>query len=378
MYKLTQSGLLTSIFGDVVLSDIIKRFKESKNYTKSITYDKERGELVIQIKYDEIYKIELTPEQKFNFENNIRDPQLNRIRDLIAFNDEREFANDTIAAANRGELPVTTKGINIYSNYLNTEIVKSGAVIAKSFVVSYWPLLLILFSIPMWKLAGKALNMGDVKTFAFGTIAFALDFAGLGFGACKIEDFSKSKRLVFLEEAKEELETIKINLLKKQDLRTWERDLNKPKTTEEIIADNSCFISEEKKKETDKAIENNDETLGEIKQILDLIRQLPVEEQDEYAERIIEITKDYQEKITRIINNDRGLSFGLAGDVHSLRYEIMPSLIAIRNEIEEKLYRQEKLKKVTEECESIISAAEESPYNEWSDDLTEGNVAKMY
>ena len=28
MYKLTQSGLLTSIFGDVVLSDIIKRFKE--------------------------------------------------------------------------------------------------------------------------------------------------------------------------------------------------------------------------------------------------------------------------------------------------------------------------------------------------------------
>ena len=56
----------------------------------------------------------------------------------------------------------------------------------------------------------------------------------------------------------------------------------------------------------------------------------------------------------------------------------MPSLIAIRNEIEEKLYRQEKLKKVTEECESIISAAEESPYNEWSDDLTEGNLAKMY
>jgi hypothetical protein len=190
--------------------------------------------------------------------------------------------------------------------------------------------------------------------------------------------FFDDGEIVFFEKAKEELEKIRINLLKKQDLRTWKKDLNKQQTPEEIITDNSSFIAEQKKSETDNAIEINDETLREIKQILDLIKQLPKEEQDEYAERIIKITKDYQEKITKIINHDRGLTFGLAGDVQSLRYAVMPSLISIRNEIEEKLYRQEQLRKVNQECESILSAAGEPTYNEWSDDLTEGNMARMY
>ena len=56
----------------------------------------------------------------------------------------------------------------------------------------------------------------------------------------------------------------------------------------------------------------------------------------------------------------------------------MPNLITIRGEIEEKLYRQEQLRKVNQECESILSAAGEPTYNEWSDDLTEGNMARMY
>ena len=378
MYKLTQSGLLTSSSEDVILSDLIKKFKESNDYSKRITYDKESGEVFIRIEYGDTYSIKLTPEQKFNYENNISDPQLNKIRNLIEFNDAREFAKNTVKDARDGELPVTTKGINAYTGYLNTEIAKSGAKIAKQFVVSYWPLLSFVASIFLWKMGGHAMDNQEGIALLWGTIALMLDIASLVGGIWKTVGFFDDGEIVFFEKAKEELEKIRINLLKKQDLRTWKKDLNKQQTPEEIITDNSSFIAEQKKSETDNAIEINDETLREIKQILDLIKQLPKEEQDEYAERIIKITKDYQEKITKIINHDRGLTFGLAGDVQSLRYAVMPSLISIRNEIEEKLYRQEQLRKVNQECESILSAAGEPTYNEWSDDLTEGNMARMY
>ena len=378
MYKLTQSGLLTSSSKDVILSDLIKKYKESNDGSKKITYDKDSGEVFIRMEYGDTYTIKLTPEQKFNYENNISDPHLNKIRNLIEFNDAREFAKNTVKDARDGELPVTVKGINAYSSYLNAEIAKSGAKISKQFVVSYWPLLSFVASIFLWKMCGQVVDNQEEIAFLYGSIAFMLDVASLVGGIYKTAESLYYDKIVFFEKAPEELEKIRINLLKKQDLRTWKKDLNKQQTPEEIIAENSSFIADQKKSEKEHAIEINDETLGEIHQILDLIRQLPEEEQDEYAERIIKITKDYQEKITKIINHDRGLTFGLAGDVQSLRFAVMPNLISIRSEIEEKLYRQEQLRKVNQECESILSAAGKPTYNEWSDDLTEGNMARMY
>ena len=374
MYKLTQSGLLTSDREDEVLSDLIKRFKDSTSSSKTIIYDQASGELVIKIKYNDSYTIKLDNEQKFKYENGISDPNLNQIRDLIKFNDARLFAEQTIEEARTGDLPVTASGINAYSRHLNKEILKSGAVIAKRFVISFWPVLLLVSSIHVWKLAVEDFN--SINGFLWFCLGVTMDLIGFVRVLFKLFEFSEEHRIIFLETLKEQLKKIKINQLKKQDLKSHTKELSDQQGLEKITDSYNSFVSNEKKLETDKAIEYNDETLKEIRLILDLIEQLPEEEQGTYSERIISITKEYQEKIIEIINNNRGLVFGEASNTQELRFNMMPRLIAIRSEIEEKLQAKKRVEKVTEECESIISAAEESAYNEWSDDLTEGNMMK--
>ena len=368
MATLTNNGLI--IFDDketCFISDIKKAIKEGNTRGKKVYFDESRNGFVIDHITDCYIFIELNDDQMFKYKNGISDPVVDQLRDLEKFYEENQNKEEMIEKALNGDLPSDKKSISIYSRYLNLDILKTGAtILRKAFPISI-PTLVIIDSIV--RMGYGFINNYDILFIGVGEIII-----GFLLLAIQREDYGDKTRRA-IRDIKKYFNRIKVNFVRKKDLKDHVKHL---KATEKETNDEEfnyqSFVNDEKIKEEQSAVEFSDGFLKDIKEVLDLTKQLPQEEQEEYALKIIAIIEYYKEKRLNIMTTDSKLVYGEVADLYILVSDLSKQLNTIRFDIEEKIRKRNEIDRFVEQCDTLAESTKSS-YDSWSDDLESGPYA---
>ena len=164
-------------------------------------------------------------------------------------------------------------------------------------------------------------------------------------------------------------------MVRKKDLKDHIKHLKaKEKETNDEEFNYQSFVNDEKIKEEQSAVEFSDGFLKDIKEVLDLTKQLPQEEQEEYALKIIAIIEYYKEKRLNIMTTDSKLVYGEVADLYILVSDLRKQLNTIRFDIEEKIRKRNEIDRFVEQCDTLAESTKSS-YDSWSDDLESGPYA---
>ena len=369
MATLTNNGLI--VFDDkktCFISDIKKAIKKGNTRGKKVYFDESRNGFVIDHITDCYIFIELNDNQMFKYKNGISDPVVDQLRDLEKFYEENQNKDEMIESALNGDLPSDKKSISIYSGYLNFDILKTSATILRNAVLVSLPTLVIIDSIV--RVGFSIINRDGLQFFiALGEILL---------GACALfvqcEVFGDASMRA-IKNFKEYFTRIKAQLVRKKDLKDHIKHL---KATEQETNDEEfnyqSFVNDEKIKEEQRAVEFSDAFLNEIKEILDLTKQLPKEEQEDYALKILTIINYYKEKRLSIMTKDSKLVYGEVADLYILVSDLRKQLNTIRFDIEEKIRKRNEIDRFVEQCDTLAESTKSS-YDSWSDDLESGPYA---
>ena len=343
-YKLKNSGLLESGEKTVILTDLINMFKKGLVRERSISYDDKLSIITILLDDDEEYQILLNEEQKRKFEEGIKDPNLDKLRDLIKFDEEAKYRNKVVNEFERGIEPTEIRAINVYSKYLDNELLRAGAAFCLGTAIMASPLIPLGISTLVIASAIK-----DPAIWKFILAGF-LDLAGITAAVLFIKDAITDGPLNLTNDMKYIINEIKVRLLKKKDLREYKEQLIK------LSEQNNLDITKEP------VYTANSELLKEANEVLELIKKLPEEERSKFGSIVKEIINDYKIRGTEIINY--GDSNSLTIGFPSLVAEMKSKLLLQRREIENRLG-------ITTDTPSMEETPSVDPFNSWSDDLTE-------
>ena len=369
MATLTNNGLIVYDNDKTCfMADIKKAIRNGNTGGRKIYFDERRNGFVIDHITDDYIFIKLNDDQMFKYKNGISDPVVDQLRDLEKFYEENKNKDEMIESALNGDLPSDKKSISIYSGYLNLDILKTGATILRNAVLVSLPTLMtidsfvrLITSLFNENIPQLLISLGEMF---IGLIAIAVQFV----------EYSDETTLA-IKNFKEYFNRIKANLIRKKDLTDHIKHLKaieKGANNEEF--DFQSFVNDEKIKEEQRAVEFSDAFLNEIKEILDLTKQLPKEEQDDYALKILAIIEYYKEKRLNIMTTESKLVYGEVADVNILVSELRPKLNTMRFEIEEKIRKQNDIDKFVEQCDTLAECTKSS-YDEWSDDLNGSGYA---
>ena len=369
MATLTNNGLIVYDNDKTCfMADIKKAIRNGNTGGRKIYFDERSNGFVIDHITDDYIFINLNDDQMFKYKNGISDPVVDQLRDLEKFYEENKNKDEMIESALNGDLPSDKKSISIYSGYLNLDILKTGAIILRNAVLVSLPTLMTIDSFV--RLITSLFNENIPQLL----ISLGEMFLGLIAIAVQCVEYSDETTLA-IKNFKEYFNRIKANLIRKKDLTDHIKHLKaieKGANNEEF--DFQSFVNDEKIKEEQRAVEFSDAFLNEIKEILDLTKQLPKEEQDDYALKILAIIEYYKEKRLNIMTTESKLVYGEVADVNILVSELRPKLNTMRFEIEEKIRKQNDIDKFVEQCDTLAECTKSS-YDEWSDDLNGSGYA---
>lgn len=360
---LSDSGLIIGDCNDMILADFAEKFRHTGINRKSVEYISEEGIIRVKIDYNQ-YDIKLNETQKRKFESNVNDPISNCLRKLIAGYEKDKLLYDVRRKVQEGELPTEAKAINVYSDSLDKELVKTGTEIAKESFHVIWPLILIGLTIPAWTDPTFGAEWSETVQQLVALLVCGADVVGvIGSIMNLVKTFDN------IEEYKELFKEVKRTLLRKKDLKTHVEGLNLELNEESFDE----FIQKEQEKDSNKASQYSDNFLQQIADVLELVKQLPENEQEPYCNEIINIIGLYRKSRIDTLEGDSPiLIWDESRGVKVLSDDMMPALIRMRSDIETKLRKYAEIKRINEQCDTLEQSVpvQETTYKDgWTDNL---------
>ena len=363
---ISDSGLIIGGSSDVILADFAEKFRQTGINSKSVEYISEEGIIRVKINYNQ-YDIKLSDRQKIKFESNVNDPISNCLRKLIAGYEKDKLLYDVRRKVQEGELPTEAKAINVYSDSLDKELVKTGTEIAKDSFHVLWPLILIGLTIPAWTDPTFGAEWSETVQYLVAFLILGGDFVALCGVVLKLLNFDDLFRDI--RGIKNLFKEVKRTLLRKKDLKTHVEGLNLELNEESFDE----FIQKEQEKDSNKAAEYSDNFLQQVSEVLELVKQLPENEQEPYCNEIINIIGLYRKSRINTLEGDSPvLIWDESRGVKVLSDNMMPTLIRMRSDIETKLRKYAEIKRINEQCDTLEQSVpvQEITYKDgWTDDL---------
>lgn len=360
---ISDSGLIIGDCNDMILADFAEKFRQTGINRKSVEYISEEGIIRVKIDYNQ-YDIKLSDRQKIKFESNVNDPISNCLRKLIAGYEKDKLLYDVRRKVQEGELPTEAKAINVYSDSLDKELVKTGTEIAKESFHVIWPLILIGLTIPAWTDPTLGAEWSETVQQLVAFLVCGADIVGvIGSIMNLVKTFDN------IEEYKELFKEIKRILLRKKDLKTHVEGLNLELNEESFDE----FIQKEQEKDSNKASQYSDSFLQQVSEVLELVKQLPENEQEPYCNEIINIIGLYRKsRIDTLEGDSPVLIWDESRGVKVLSNDMLPTLIRMRSDIETKLRKYAEIKRINEQCDTLEQSVpvQETTYKDgWTDNL---------
>ena len=133
----------------------------------------------------------------------------------------------------------------------------------------------------------------------------------------------------------------------------------------------------EKNKKTDELNVKNykDKFIDEIKNVRNLIVQLPEEERHDYVLRLQSLLDEYYERAAKIQDDIGNIELGRARHIHELFMELLPEVVKVEIAVNERLTELENITSLQNEYNDLTESIKSIDYNSWSDDLESGPYA---
>lgn len=375
--KLMDSGLLLTSDGDsLVLKDFLNGIMSGRETIKETAH----GNIKLSRGYYDFY-IKFTEEQKFKYENNISDPNLDLIRKMFEIQERNQLEKDIISKAKRGELPDKKEYISIYSKYLNKEILSEIPSLLAESVKSLWPELLVLVSIPIWRYVDL---FGELRSWLQVVGLFAAVGANIGsLAGFLIGIMNDWERYIDLRiDIVGFIDKLKIYLLKNKDLKKHVKELERPASSL-LEGDFNSFVAYEQGKDREETIKLSDEGLERINRVIDKLDELSEEKKKEYITKLQDIFLYYRKKVEQINGHkNEGLVFGQSTEMIGLLYTIEQSLVVLEVELDDIInnakIEQANQEKFDKECDAIAQKLQIPAYKDgWTDEIEEPNFTEI-